>query len=124
MSALGRFLLVCLTCFSLWAAPVTPTRRNGPSDVELERAIRAKLAKSKISADGFQVHVVNGVATFEGRTNVVQHKGVATRLAHSAGVMQVNNKIQISDAAKQKLLTQLQKGQAAKLKAPVAQVKH
>ena len=49
------------------------------SDAEIEKEIRARLAKSKIGVEKFQVHVQGGVATFEGKTNVIQHKGVATR---------------------------------------------
>ena len=46
--------------------------------------------------------VQNGVATIEGKTNVVQHKGVATRLAKTGGALAVKNNIQISEAAKEK----------------------
>ena len=63
-------------------------RRGGPAsqnDAQLEAAIRARLARSKIASDKFQVRVQGGVATIEGRTGVIQHKGVATRLAKSAG---------------------------------------
>src|ERR1017187_6182514 len=77
-----------------------PARPTMMPDARLESAIRAKFAKSKIDADKFQVHVQGGVATIEGRTDVMQHKGVATRLAKSGGAVAVNNHIQISDAAK------------------------
>ena len=76
----------------------------------METAIRAKLAKSKINTDKFTVHVQGGVATLEGRTDVVQHKGVATRLAKTGGAAAVNNKIQISDAARQKAAKNLTEG--------------
>ena len=79
-------------------------------DAQIEAAIRAKFAKSKINADKFQVHVQGGVATIEGRTDVIQHKGVATRLAKTGGAVAVNNHIQISDAAKQKAAANLEKG--------------
>ncbi|MEP6714086.1 MAG: BON domain-containing protein [Terriglobia bacterium] len=70
-------------------------------DAQIERTIRAKLAKSKMSGtEHFTVSVQNGVATFEGKTNVIQHKGVATRLAKSSGAIAVKNNIQISDAAR------------------------
>lgn len=72
------------------------------SDAEVERVIRAKLAKSKIGKDGFTVHVKGGVVTWEGATNVTQHKGAATRMARTAGAAQVVNNIKISDAARQK----------------------
>ena len=83
-----------------------PTR----SDAEIEKDIRARLAKSKIGADKFQVHVQGGVATLEGTTDVIQHKGVATRLARSGGAVAVNNKIQVSDAARQKAAKNLETG--------------
>ena len=80
------------------------------SDSQLEAAIRAKFAKSKIDADHFQVHVQGGVATIEGRTDVIQHKGVATRMAKTAGAVAVNNRVQTSEAAKQKAAANLEKG--------------
>jgi len=80
------------------------------SDVRMEAVIRAKFAKSKINADKFQVHVQGGVATIEGRTDVTQHKGVATRLAKTGGALAVNNHIQVSDAAKQKAAANLEQG--------------
>lgn len=80
------------------------------SDAELEKAIRARFAKSKISTDKFEAHVQGGVATLEGRTDVVQHKGTATRLAKSAGAKQVVNRIQVSQAAKDKAAANLAKG--------------
>lgn len=80
-----------------------PTRQ-GPrlSDVEIEAAIKTKLAKSKIGKDGFQVRVRNGIATWQGTTSVPQHKGAATRMARTAGAVQVVNNIKISSDAKQK----------------------
>jgi len=91
-------------------APATVKKQPAQSDAVIEAAIRAKLAKSKIAADKFQVHVQGGVATLEGRTEVIQHKGVATRLAKSAGAVAVNNHIQTSDAAKQKAAANLATG--------------
>lgn len=72
------------------------------SDAELEHIIKAKLAKSKVGKDGFTVHVKGGVATWEGSTGVIQHKGAATRMARTAGVAQVVNNIKISDEARQR----------------------
>jgi BON domain-containing protein len=80
------------------------------SDAQIEADIRARLAKSKIGADGFKVKVQGGVATFEGRTDVVQHKGVATRIARTAGAAAVDNRIQVSDAARKKAAANLEKG--------------
>jgi len=79
------------------------------SDAQLESVIRAKFAKSK-SANTFKVHVQGGVATIEGQTDVVQHKGAATHMAKTAGAVAVNNRVQISDAAKQKAAGNLETG--------------
>ena len=73
-----------------------------PADAEIERAIKARFAKSKVSADNFQVRVNNGVATIEGTTSVIQRKGSATRMAKTAGALSVVNNIKISEAARQK----------------------
>jgi osmotically-inducible protein OsmY len=89
----------------------TPTAQPRLSDAQLEADIRARLAKSqKISQDHFQVHVQGGVATIEGKTGVVQHKGSATRMAKAAGALAVNNRIQLSDAAKEKAAANLETG--------------
>jgi len=93
------------------APPVKAAARPAMKpDATIEAVIRAKFAKSKINVEKFQVHVQGGVATIEGHTNVVQHKGVATRLAKTGGAVAVNNHIQISDAAKQKAADNLEKG--------------
>src|SRR5690242_11096720 len=62
-----------------------------PSDVQIEATIRTKLAKSKIGKDGFSFRVQRGVVTWEGSTSVMQHKGSATRMARTAGAVQVIN---------------------------------
>jgi hypothetical protein len=105
---------------SLWgaAAPKSPASgaapagkaRAGPSDAEIERDIRARFARSKISADGFQVRVAGGVATLEGSTDVIQRKGVATRLAKLGGAARVVNRIQVSEAARARAARNLAKG--------------
>src|ERR1039457_2055798 len=71
-------------------APVQPKL----SDAQLEAAIRAKFAKSKINADKFTVRVQGGVASIDGKTDVVQHKGTATRMCKTAGAVAVNNRVQ------------------------------
>lgn len=79
----------------------TTTSRTGtPSDTQIEATIRTKLAKSKIGKDGFKFHVQRGVVTWEGNTNVMQHKGSATRMARTAGAAQVVNNIHVNGAAK------------------------
>lgn len=79
-------------------------------DAQIERNIRAKFARSKINAEHFTVSVQNGIATIEGKTNVIQHKGVATRLARSGGALAVQNRIQISEEARAKAAARLAKG--------------
>jgi hypothetical protein len=95
------------------AAPKPATQqpaKPAAPDARLEAAIRAKFAKSKIDADKFQVHVQGGVATIEGHTGVIQHKGTATRMAKTAGAPVVHNRIQISDEARQKAAGNLEQG--------------
>ncbi len=90
--------------------PKKPGNSTAADDLRIEQAIKAKLAKSKIGADGFTVRVQGGVATWEGRTSVIQHKGAATRMARSAGATAVVNRIQIDDAARRKARENLQSG--------------
>ena len=92
------------------AAPKTTTKAAALTDAQLEAAIRARFARSKIDADHFKVHVQGGVATIEGRTNVIQHKGVATRMARTAGAVAVTNRIEISDEARAKAAGNLEQG--------------
>jgi hypothetical protein len=96
----------------VWGAtpPAKPASAPQISDAALEKAINAKLAASKISTDKFKVHVQSGIATLEGFTEIVQHKGTATRLAKSAGALAVINNIEISQAAKDKAQANLDSG--------------
>jgi BON domain len=86
------------------------TGRPGASDADIERTIRTKFAASKIAPDKFTVHVQGGVATLEGHSDVVQHKGTATRLAKTGGAIKVVNKIQLSQAARDKASQNLAQG--------------
>ncbi len=76
------------------------SRAATPGDAQIEATIRTKLAKSKIGKDGFKFHVQRGVVTWEGTTNVMQHKGSATRMARAAGAVQVVNNIHVNGAGK------------------------
>ena len=78
-------------------------------DAQIEHIIQMKFAKSKINAEHFTASVKNGVATLNGKTNVIQHKGVATRLAKKGGAIAVENHIQVSDEAKAKAAATLAK---------------
>jgi osmotically-inducible protein OsmY len=87
----------------------TSAHAGTPSDSQIDATIRAKLAKSKIGRDGFQFKVQRGVVTWEGTTDVMQHKGSATRMAKSAGAVQVVNNIQVSGTGKSKAALNLKK---------------
>ena len=97
------------------AAPAKAPARTGTgssatSDAAIENLIKTKLAKSKIGADHFTVRVQGGVAYWEGQTDVIQHKGSATRMAKTAGAKSVVNNIKISEAARAKARANLQSG--------------
>ena|SRR5215472_1118366 len=87
------------------AAPAAPPPWKKPTaqpkftDQQLEALIRTKFAKSK-STSQFKVHVQDGVATIEGKTDVIQHKGSATGMTKVAGAAVVNNNVEVSDSAK------------------------
>jgi hypothetical protein len=89
-------------------------RKGGPAptvpDAQLEKTIRERFAKSKIAVNKFQVRVQGGTATIEGRTDVIQHKGTATRLARVAGATAVASWPEVSDQARQKASGQLATG--------------
>jgi osmotically-inducible protein OsmY len=110
------------TCLGQQAAKPAPTTKKAvatshpapahavQTDAQLEKAIRARFGDSKISEDKFEVHVQGGRATLTGNTNVLQHKGTATRLAHAAGATDVVNNIEPSDEAREKAVANLTKG--------------
>src|SRR5882724_7807729 len=79
------------------------------SDAAIEQSIHTRLARSKIAADKFQFKVQGGVVTIEGKTNVIQRKGAATRMARAAGASQVVNKIVISEQARLRAASNLAK---------------
>jgi hypothetical protein len=92
------------------AKPAAVPKQATLPDAQLEKDIRARFAASKISTHHFQVHVQGGVATIEGQTDVLQHKGTATRLAKSAGAIKVVNHVAVSQAAKDKAAKNLASG--------------
>jgi hypothetical protein len=112
ISLLASFLLSILLIGPARAAssarPSMAAARSAPrTDSQIDATIRTKLAKSKIGKDGFHFHVQHGVVTWEGTTNVIQHKGSATRMAKTAGATQVINNIQIIDSARAKATANL-----------------
>ena len=90
--------------------PAVAPGASAQQDKQIEAAIRAKLAKSKIGKEGFTVRVQGGIAHWEGTTAVVQHKGSATRMAKTAGAHGVVNNIKVTDAAKKKAADNLEQG--------------
>ena len=102
------------------------TQPKSPADAQIERTIRNKLAKSRLNADHFTVSVTKGVATIEGDTSVMQHKGAMTRIAKGSGATTVRNNIRISDAAKAKATAAFARGrktdQTAKIQPHITQV--
>jgi osmotically-inducible protein OsmY len=98
---LAGFLVAFLPATSTVFAANTPASVSSqPNDAQISAAIRIKLAKSKIGADGFKFRVEKGVVTWEGHTEVPQHKGAATRMARTAGAAQVINNIEVGGAGK------------------------
>jgi osmotically-inducible protein OsmY len=83
---------------------VSAPSRGSVSDEQLEATIKTKLSKSKIGKDGFHFKVQRGVVTWEGTTNIGQHKGAATRMARSSGAAQVINNIKVLNAGKDTVL--------------------
>lgn len=112
------FLTFCLPIAIIQAAnppaPATHKRSIGTAplatDAAISASIKERLARSKIGKNGFRYKVSGGIVTWEGKADVVQHKGSATRMARAAGARAVVNNIQISDAARAKSAANLEKG--------------
>ena len=102
-------LLLIASAVAAFCAAPAPT-----GDIAIQAAIQAKFAKSKIAEDKFKVTVKAGVAYIEGRTDIPQRKGVATRLAKTGGAKAVVNRIEVGEAARRKLSERLQKAREAK----------
>ncbi|MBM3728119.1 MAG: hypothetical protein FJW40_22170 [Acidobacteria bacterium] len=72
--------------------------------------MKEKIAHSKAAQDRITVRVQGGTAYIDGKTDVIQRKGSVTRMAKSAGARQVVNRIQISEAARERAAANLEKG--------------
>ena len=117
-----KLLLCLLTIVAAFAQPhsrppaVPPAHKRTAApapkytDAQIQANIQTKLAKSKIGKNGFKFTTAGGVTTIEGKANVIQHKGAATRMAKSAGARAVVNKIEISEAAKTAARNKLESG--------------
>ncbi|MBM3814194.1 MAG: BON domain-containing protein [Acidimicrobiia bacterium] len=115
MRALFLFLALAGALAAQASRPTPPAkpasiRKTTVSDAELERDIRERFSRSKISVEKFQVRVQSGVAIIEGKTDVVQRKATATRLARLAGAREVRNKIEVGEKARQKAAANLAEG--------------
>ncbi len=85
------------------SAPVSSANRPElTAEKALADAIRRRFEASKISSNNFTVRVIRKKAIIEGSTDIIQHKGVATRLARLAGAESVDNRIEISKRARDK----------------------
>lgn len=102
---------ILLLTFATLASPAqtpeeTPsedaTARQSLQDAALKTTIEKRFADSAIAVNHFEVEVRDGAAILRGRTDVVQHKGVATRLARLAGAENVDNRIEVTDRARAK----------------------
>ncbi|MEO8026745.1 MAG: BON domain-containing protein, partial [Bryobacteraceae bacterium] len=82
------------------ATAKAPANQPALSDAQIDAAIKTKLAKSKIGQDGFKFRVQGGIVYWDGSTDVIQHKGAATRMARTAGARSVVNNIKISEAGR------------------------
>ncbi len=109
--ALILFPLLSLTAgLATPAAGASPTKTAAAqphavvSDEQLEATIKTKLGKSKIGKDGFRFKVQRGIVTWEGTTNIGQHKGAATRMARTSGAVEVVNNIKVANSAKDTVL--------------------
>lgn len=93
------------------AAVVAPAKKTPSklSDGQIEAAIRAKFAKSK-SASTFTVRVQGGVAHIDGKTDVIQRKAAASRMAKTGGAVAVDNRVQVSEAARARAAGNLEQG--------------
>lgn len=107
-------VICCAPAFVQAAVPAAKASKIGSSDSEIEADIRARFAKSKINQDHFTVRVQRGVAIIDGSTEIVQRKGVATRLARLGGAKDVDNRIKISEEARKKASERLAEGRKRK----------
>ena len=103
-------LILALSAYAAETPKAAAKAKPLQSDAAIEQNIRARFAKSKVAPEKFTVKVQGGVATIEGKTDVIQHKGSATRMAKTGGAIQVVNKIQISESARQRAASNLEKG--------------
>lgn len=102
LSVLGVLGLMAAACLSAGGPAAAGKAKPDLRDAALRDAILARFAKSKSAPEHFQVHVQGRTATITGKTDIVQHKASATRMAKSAGAVQVINNIQVSAAGKAK----------------------
>ena len=104
---IALFVALLLSSTMLAGPAVRAKPAPGAPDATIEQNIRGRFAKSKIAEDKFTVRVERGAAIIEGTTNIIQRKGVATRLAKLGGAARVDNRIRIGEAARQKAAANL-----------------
>lgn len=113
MSTLRVLVAIGAAVLPLCTAAVSPVKKSEPAikaDAVIEQNLKQRLAKSKLAANNFTFKVQNGIVTWNGKTDVIQHKGAATRMAKSAGARHVLNQIVISETARRKAAERLERG--------------
>lgn len=99
-----------LSVLSLCSAAPAPAKKPPAvtkSDAAIEQELKSRLSRSKLAASKFGFRVQSGVVTWTGKTDIIQHKGAATRMAKAAGARQVVNQIEISETARRKAADRL-----------------
>jgi len=86
-----RFLAFLVVGVLLWA--------GAPEDAAIPAKLKQKLSRSKLNSDGLQYKFQNGVFEWSGTVQIPQRKGAATRMAKSAGVKHVVNRITVNAKA-------------------------
>jgi osmotically-inducible protein OsmY len=115
---MGRIVFICWLMMGLVSFGASSTGAGKAaataslSDAQIERDLKARLGRSKLASNHFQVRVQGGVAIIDGKTEVIQHKGIATRMARAAGARSVTNRIEVSEAAKARATARLDAGRA------------
>jgi len=106
--------MLALVCAAA-AQTTRPDQKAGSTaasktDLQLEKGNPGPLCQIKDRREQFSGTVRGGVATLEGRTAVLQHKGTATRLAKSSGARQVVNRIEVAPEARERASANLATG--------------
>ncbi len=84
----------------LFLALLIPANATVAEDARITNKIKTKLSLSKLRSDSLQYKVHDGIVEWSGTVHIPQRKGVATRMAKSAGASRVVNRIVVQSSAK------------------------